>query len=90
MLGHSQMRPTVDTQRHVIPALGRQAADRLSSLLLPGEGGKLQPEATQAALPTENGLVMRVELRGLEPLPPTLPGRHDRVRARPPASMTAL
>jgi hypothetical protein len=27
----------------------------------------------------ENGLIIGVELRGLEPLTPTLPGRHDRV-----------
>jgi hypothetical protein len=29
---------------------------------------------------SENGLVKWVELRGLEPLTPTLPGRHDRVQ----------
>jgi|tagenome__1003787_1003787.scaffolds.fasta_scaffold20976426_4 hypothetical protein len=32
---------------------------------------------------TENGLVRRVELRGLAPLTPTLPGRHDRVHGGP-------
>src|SRR4051812_37091122 len=39
------------------------------------------PGTTQAALRVEDGLFDRVELRGLEPLPPTLPGRHDRVRS---------
>src|SRR4029453_17364998 len=34
---------------------------------------QLQPQTTQAALQKENGLVTRVELRGLEPLTPTLP-----------------
>ena len=29
MLGHSQMRTTMDTQRHVMPALAREAADRM-------------------------------------------------------------
>jgi hypothetical protein len=32
---------------------------------------------------TENGLIDGVELRGLEPLTPTLPGRPDGVRGRP-------
>ena len=45
----------------------------MSGLLLPGEGGQLQPETTQAVLRKENGLIDRVELRGLEPLTPTLP-----------------
>ncbi len=42
------------------------------------------PRMTQAALRKENGLVTRVELRGLEPLTPTLPGHHDRVRGGSP------
>ncbi|MDP5182316.1 CocE/NonD family hydrolase C-terminal non-catalytic domain-containing protein [Blastococcus sp. BMG 814] len=52
--------------------------------------GELQPETTQAAPPKGNGLVIGVELRGLEPLTPTLPGRHDRVRQGPPKSEKAL
>src|SRR4051794_6065564 len=39
----------------------------------------------QAALPKENGLIEGVELRGLEPLTPTLPGRHDHVRGSSPS-----
>ena len=39
---------------------------------------------TQAALPREDGLIRRVELRGLEPLTPTLPGRRDRVHGGSP------
>jgi hypothetical protein len=37
----------------------------------------------KAALPSENGLLDRVELRGLEPLTPTLPGRLVGVHRRP-------
>jgi hypothetical protein len=37
----------------------------------------------------ENGLLVRVELRGLEPLTPTLPGRLVGVRGRPPLSIAA-
>src|SRR3954454_17227385 len=39
---------------------------------------------------TEKALVRRVELRGLEPLTPTLPGRHDRVRRSPPPIVTTV
>ena len=46
-------------------------------------------ETTQAALQMEDGLVIGVELRGLEPLTPTLPGRLDGVRRRPPESEKA-
>jgi hypothetical protein len=37
-------------------------------------------KTTKAALRREKALLKWVELRGLEPLTPTLPGRHDRVR----------
>ncbi|MGY1760887.1 tyrosine-type recombinase/integrase [Geodermatophilus sp. SYSU D00779] len=40
LLGHSQMRTTMDIYSHVMPALAREAADRMSTLLLPGEGGQ--------------------------------------------------
>jgi hypothetical protein len=46
---------------------------------------QLQPVTTQAALQKEKGLINRVELRGLEPLTPTLPGRHDRVQGGSPS-----
>src|SRR4051812_32951913 len=36
LLGHSQMRTTMDIYSHVMPALAREAADRMSALLLPG------------------------------------------------------
>jgi hypothetical protein len=84
LLGHSQMRPTMDIYSHVMSALAREAADRMSAVLLPSEGAncnQLQPGTTQAAPPKGNGLVIGVELRGLEPLIPTLPGRHDRVHS---------
>ena len=40
LLGHSQMRTTMDIYSHVMPALAREAADRMSNLLLPGRGRK--------------------------------------------------
>ncbi|MGR6967875.1 tyrosine-type recombinase/integrase [Geodermatophilus sp. URMC 61] len=33
VLGHAQMRTTTDTYSHVMPALGRDAADRMASAL---------------------------------------------------------
>ena len=60
LLGHSQMRTTMDIYSHVMPALAREAADRMGAVLLgdstlsgPGrtpaiEGG-LQPLATKPA-----------------------------------------
>jgi integrase len=38
VLGHAQMRTTTDTYSHVMPALAREAADRMGALLLPGKG----------------------------------------------------
>ncbi|MCU1615764.1 MAG: Site-specific recombinase XerD [Frankiales bacterium] len=38
LLGHSQMRTTMDIYSHVMPALAREAADRMGVLLLPGKG----------------------------------------------------
>ena len=60
LLGHSQMRTTMDIYSHVMPALAREAADRMGAVLLGGnapdgslrtpaiEGG-LQPLATKDA-----------------------------------------
>ena len=69
MLGHSQTRTMMDICSHVMPALAREAADRMGALLRTGQG-QLQPQTTQAVLPRENGRVRGVELRGLEPLTP--------------------
>jgi hypothetical protein len=33
VLGHAQMRTTADTYSHVMPALGRDTADRMSNAL---------------------------------------------------------
>ena len=83
LLGHSQMRTTMDIYSHVMPALAREAADRMGALLLTGKGKQtatqLQPRRPSAQGATKNALLRWVELRGLEPLTPTLPGRHDRV-----------
>src|SRR3954464_4688758 len=38
LLGHSQMRTTMDIYSHVMPALAREAADRMGALLLAGKG----------------------------------------------------
>src|SRR3954468_14655021 len=38
LLGHSQMRTTMDIYSHVMPALAREAADRMGALLLPSKG----------------------------------------------------
>src|SRR3954469_9085053 len=43
LLGHSQMRTTMDIYSHVMPALAREAADRMGTLLLPSGAG---PTAT--------------------------------------------
>ncbi len=52
LLGHSQMRTTMDIYSHVMPALAREAADRMSTLLLPGKGGQT---ATTSATRDESG-----------------------------------
>ena len=58
LLGHSQMRTTMDIYSHVMPALAREAADRMGAVLLGHEssrtsatnnGLQLQPIATKAA-----------------------------------------
>jgi integrase len=38
LLGHSQMRTTMDIYSHVMPALAREAADRMGAVLLTGKG----------------------------------------------------
>src|SRR3712207_3973509 len=38
LLGHSQMRTTMDIYSHVMPALAREAADRMGDLLPAGKG----------------------------------------------------
>jgi hypothetical protein len=40
LLGHSQMRTTMDIYSHVMPALAREAVDPMGALLLPGKGGQ--------------------------------------------------
>jgi hypothetical protein len=38
LLGHSQMRTTMDIYSHVMPALAREPADRMGALLLTSRG----------------------------------------------------
>src|SRR5215213_10288978 len=52
LLGHSQMRTTMDIYSHVMPALAREAADRMSAPLLPGKGGQT---ATTTATRDDSG-----------------------------------
>src|SRR5215210_3861878 len=40
LLGHSQMRTTMDIYSHVMPALAREAADRMGAILLTSKGGQ--------------------------------------------------
>src|SRR3954465_10806978 len=47
LLGHSQMRTTMDIYTHVMPALAREAADRMGTLLLTGKG--IQTATTEFA-----------------------------------------
>ncbi len=60
LLGHSQMRTTMDIYSHVMPALAREAADRMGAVLLGGLDtnepkrtpvieGELLPAATKPA-----------------------------------------
>jgi integrase len=75
LLGHSQMRTTMDIYSHVIPALAREAADRMGAMLLTGKGRQTATTtATRNEIgpgPSDEALVRWVELRGLEPLTPT-------------------
>src|SRR5215218_8576511 len=52
LLGHSQMRTTMDIYSHVMPALAREAADRMGALLLTGKG---RQTATTTATRNEIG-----------------------------------
>src|SRR5687768_1143256 len=76
VLGDAQMRTATDTYSHVMPALGRDAADRMAARCGTDTAPwhqwpprwhqkRLRPLST-----SENGRVRRVELRGLEPLTP--------------------
>jgi integrase len=52
LLGHSQMRTTMDIYSHVMPALAREAADRMGTVLLirpASTATTTAPETTQAA-----------------------------------------
>ncbi len=69
VLGHAQLRTTTDTYSHVLPALGRDAADRMGDAV--GTAGTvmapvattLAPKTTQAVPPKGNGLVIGVARR---------------------------
>src|SRR3954465_11529016 len=47
LLGHSQMRTTMDIYSHVMPALAREAADRMGAVLLGGRA-PIEPARTPA------------------------------------------
>jgi hypothetical protein len=85
LLGHSRMRTTMDIYSHVLPALAREAADRMGTVLLAGEGRRT---ATATATRDDSGRPAEGERPGqrggAEELvgqpTPTLPGRLRRVR----------
>ncbi len=52
LLGHSQMRTTMDIYSHLMPALAREAADRMGTLLLTGGAGTI---ATTTATTDDSG-----------------------------------
>ena len=52
LLGHSQMRTTMDIYSHVMPALAREAADRMGALLLQVRAGQT---ATRTATRDDSG-----------------------------------
>jgi integrase len=67
LLGHSRMRTTMDIYSHVLPALAREAADRMGTVLLAGKGRRT---ATATATRDDSGRPaegerpgQRVELR---------------------------
>src|ERR1700712_6098992 len=56
LLGHSQMRTTMDIYSHVMPALAREAADRMGAILLTGTGkGQLTAITTATRNQPKNG-----------------------------------
>ena len=86
----SQMRTTMDIYSHVMPALAREAADRMGAVLLGGDRQMDRTDAGDRGRTATNcnqrcnqrnqddlvrvlALLKWVELRGLEPLTPTLP-----------------
>jgi integrase len=65
-LGHSQMRTTMDIYSHVMPAVAREATDRISALL-PGVVGPTATRYKSGSPPEGERPDQRVELRGLKP-----------------------
>src|SRR3954469_10768367 len=102
VLNDGERWPTTDTDSRHGPALGRDPPTRQGR----GEGSSApcgtqwatrndrvcSPHGDRLVTSSPHGdrLVTRGELRGLEPLTPTLPGRHDRVRRSPPPIVTTV
>ena len=59
LLGHSHMRTTMDIYSHVMPALAREAADRMGAVLL-GNGPSRTPATTSGLQPIATKLATRV------------------------------
>src|SRR4051794_16485568 len=88
LLGHSQIRTTLDIYSHVMPALARDPADRMGALLLTNDPGKGRPTATtESPGPghTEECPGERGGAEGTRNPVLTLPGRHDHVRTGSPS-----
>src|SRR4051812_451017 len=80
--GRLRSRVLADRGQHPVAGLGAFLDCRpVANTVTPG--------TTQAALLGEDGLIIGVELRGLEPLTPTLPGRLRGVRGGTPKFICA-
>jgi integrase len=83
LLGHSQMRTTMDIYSHVMPALAREAADRMGALLLPGKGRSTATTGLVDCGQDEESPAQRGGAEGTRTPNPTLPGRLVGVHRRP-------
>jgi integrase len=88
LLGHSRVRTTMDIYSHVMPALAREAADRMGTMLLTGKG---RQTATTTATRDEIGPGPSDEspgpmggAEGTRTPDPHMPGRLLGVRGGPP------
>jgi integrase len=93
LLGHSQMRTTMDIYSHVMPALAREAADRMGAVLLRGKGRQTATTiATTEAVDSgrdEEGPAQRGGAEGTRTPGPTLPEGLGGIRCGPQEFVSA-
>jgi hypothetical protein len=80
LLGHSQMRTTMDIYSHVMPALAREAADRMSTVLLGNVPTTAHPIAHNAVPSGGPENVIRAVNTGRVAGGVSAPGSHRSVR----------